>query len=163
MTAKLRFGLILLTFGVVTAGLSFGQDAAHSVDVYSQAELLAMGTKMAQKTDSAGIATQPLKKYSIDTTGVTFRKQSGQAELHEKVADFFVVVDGKATLVTGGHILNPATSAPGEVRGDSVQDGTETKLKKGDIVHIPANTPHQLILAKGETFQYFVIKVQEGN
>jgi quercetin dioxygenase-like cupin family protein len=37
------------------------------------------------------------------------------------------------------------------------------KLKKGDIVHIPANIPHQLVLAKGDTFQYFIIKVQEVN
>ena len=94
---------------------------------------------------------------------LAFRNQSGKAELHEKFADFYVVIDGSATLVSGGHIVNPATTAPGEVRGDSIQDGKETKLKKGDVVHIPPNTPHQLMVAKGDTFQYFVIKVQEVN
>jgi quercetin dioxygenase-like cupin family protein len=59
--------------------------------------------------------------------------------------------------------VNSSTTAPGEVRGDSVQDGKETRLKKGDIVHIPANIPHQLVLAKGGTFQYFIVKVQEIN
>ena len=73
------------------------------------------------------------------------------------------MVDGKATLVSGGQMVNGAPTAPGEVRGDSVTDGKETKLKKGDIVHIPANIPHQLMLAKGDTFQYFIIKVQEVN
>ena len=76
---------------------------------------------------------------------------------------FYVVVAGQATLVSGGHMVNGATTAPGEVRGDSIQDGKETTLKKGDIVHIPANIPHQIMLAKGGTFQYFVIKVQEVN
>ena len=94
---------------------------------------------------------------------LAFRNKSGKAELHEKFADFYVVVGGEATLVSGGHIVNSATTAPGEVRGDSVQGGTETKLKKGDIVHIPANIPHQLVLPKGATFQYFIVKVQEIN
>ena len=70
---------------------------------------------------------------------------------------------GQATLVSGGRMVNGASTGPGEVRGDSVQDGKEMKLNKGDIVHIPANIPHQLLLANGDTFQYFVLKVQEIN
>jgi mannose-6-phosphate isomerase-like protein (cupin superfamily) len=124
---------------------------------------MAMDKKLEQKKDASGLASETLKKYSTDYTMLAFRSQSGKAELHEKFADFFVVVDGNATLISGGHILNGAPSAPGEVRGDSVQDGKEMKLKKGDIVHIPANIPHQLVLAKGDTFQYFIIKVQEVN
>ena len=92
---------------------------------------------------------------------LAFRNKSGKAELHEKFADFYFVVDGKATLVSGGQMVNGKPTAPGEVRGDSITDGKETKLKKGDIVHIPANIPHQLMLANGDTFQYFIIKVQE--
>jgi mannose-6-phosphate isomerase-like protein (cupin superfamily) len=94
---------------------------------------------------------------------LAFRSQSGKAELHEKFADFYVVVDGKATLVSGGQMVHGATTAPGEVRGDSIEGGKETQLKKGDIVHIPANIPHQLMLSKGDTFKYFIVKVQEVN
>jgi quercetin dioxygenase-like cupin family protein len=60
-------------------------------------------------------------------------------------------------------MVKGAPTAPGEVRGDSIEGGKEMKLKKGDIVHIPANIPHQLVLAKGDTFQYFIVKVQEVN
>lgn len=156
--------VVLLTIGMVTA---FGQWAlaqeAASPDQYSPSDLMTMEKKLEQKTDAAGLATETLKKYSTDYTMLAFRSQSGKAELHEKFADFYVVVDGNATLVSGGHIVNPATTAPGEVRGDSVQDGKEMKLKKGDIIHIPANIPHQIVLAKGDKFQYFIIKVQEIN
>jgi mannose-6-phosphate isomerase-like protein (cupin superfamily) len=124
---------------------------------------MAMEKALAQKADASGLASEPIKKYSTDYTLLAFRNQSGKAELHEKFADFYVVVEGNATLVSGGQMVNAKTTAPGEVRGDSIQDGKETKLKKGDIVHIPANIPHQLTLAKGDTFQYFVIKVQEIN
>lgn len=156
--------VILLTLGMATAFGQWGlaQDAAPSPDQYSPTDLTAMEQKLEQKAVK-GLATETLKKYATDYTMLAFRSQSGQAELHEKFADFYVVVAGQATLVSGGHIVNGATSAPGEVRGDSIQDGKETTLKKGDIVHIPANIPHQIMLAKGETFQYFIIKVQEVN
>ncbi len=106
---------------------------------------MALEKTLGQKTDATGTATETLKKYSTDYTMLAFRNKSGKAELHEKFADFYFVVEGQATLVTGGQIVNGKPTAPGEVRGDSIQDGKETKLKKGDIVHIPANIPHQLI------------------
>jgi mannose-6-phosphate isomerase-like protein (cupin superfamily) len=157
--------VVLLTIGMATAfgQWALAQEAAASPDQYTPADLMAMEKKLEQKKDASGLATETLKKYSTDYTMLAFRSQSGKAELHEKFADFYVVVAGNATLVSGGHIVNGATSAPGEVRGDSVQDGKEMKLKKGDIVHIPANIPHQLVLAKGDTFQYFIVKVQEIN
>jgi mannose-6-phosphate isomerase-like protein (cupin superfamily) len=161
--------MMLLSLGMVTAlgQVSFAQEsgaaAALTPDTYSPDELMAMEKTLAAKADAAGLATETVKKYSTDYTLLAFRSQSGKAELHDKFADFYVVIDGSATLVSGGTIANAKTTAPGEVRGDSVQDGKETKLKKGDIVHIPANIPHQLVLAKGDTFKYFVIKVQEVN
>ncbi len=156
-------GSIVLLFGLM-GGLGqvlLAQEA--TADVYSQDGLLGMEKALATKTDAAGLATQTLKKYATDYSMLAFRKQSGKAELHEKFADFYVVVAGNATLVSGGKMVNGATTGPGEVRGDSIAGGKETKLKKGDIVHIPADIPHQLLLTKGDTFQYFIVKVQEVN
>jgi len=154
--------IVLMTMAML-GHVSLGQESMPTPDQYSPADLAAMEKKLEQKADASGLATETLKKYATDYTMLAFRNKSGKAELHEKFADFYVVVGGEATLVSGGHIVNSATTAPGEVRGDSVQDGRETKLKKGDIVHIPANIPHQLVLPKGATFQYFIVKVQEIN
>jgi mannose-6-phosphate isomerase-like protein (cupin superfamily) len=174
MKAKWTIGTtsgIWLTIGLAACvgQFSLAQSSAASsatspaIEHYSQADLLGMEKKLEQKKDATGAASETLQKYPVDSTMLSFRSQDGKAELHEKVADFFVVLDGTATLVTGGKIINGAPSAPGEVRGDSVQGGQETKLKKGDIAHIPANTPHQLLVPKGGTFQYFIVKVQEVN
>ena len=154
--------VVLMTIAML-GSVSLGQEAMPTPDQYSPADLAAMEKNLAQKADASGLATETLKKYATDYTMLAFRSKSGKAELHEKFADFYFVVGGEATLVSGGHIVNSATTAPGEVRGDSVQDGRETKLKKGDVVHIPANIPHQLVLPKGATFQYFIVKVQEIN
>jgi mannose-6-phosphate isomerase-like protein (cupin superfamily) len=159
--------VMLFTMGLVMTPTRFalaqdaGSGAAATPDVYSQDDLLGMEKKLKEKTDASGLATQTIKKYSTDYSMLAYRTQSGKAELHEKFADFYVVVAGNATLVSGGKMVNGATTAPGEVRGDSIQNGQESKLKKGDIVHIPANIPHQLVLTKGDTFQYFIVKVQE--
>jgi mannose-6-phosphate isomerase-like protein (cupin superfamily) len=159
----MKVTVIVLMAMAMLGRASLGQEAMPTPDQYSPADLAAMEKTLEQKADANGLATETLKKYASDYTMLAFRSKSGKAELHEKFADFYFVVGGEATLVSGGHIVNSATTAPGEVRGDSVQDGKETKLKKGDIVHIPANIPHQLVLAKGATFQYFIVKVQEIN
>jgi mannose-6-phosphate isomerase-like protein (cupin superfamily) len=154
---------IVLMAVAMLGHVSLGQEAMPTPDQYSPADLAAMEKKLEQKAEPSGLATETLKQYSSDYTMLAYRSKTGKAELHEKFADFYFVVSGEATLVSGGKIVNSSTTAPGEVRGDSVQDGKETKLKKGDIVHIPANIPHQLVLAKGATFQYFIVKVQEIN
>jgi mannose-6-phosphate isomerase-like protein (cupin superfamily) len=154
--------IVLMTVAML-GHASLGQEAMPTPDQYSPADLAAMEKKLEQKAEPSGLATETLKQYSSDYTMLAYRSKTGKAELHEKFADFYFVVGGEATLVSGGKIVNSSTTAPGEVRGDSVQDGKEIKLKKGDIVHIPANIPHQLVLAKGTTFQYFIVKVQEIN
>ncbi len=106
--------------GLMTSLGALAQDAAPTPDRYSPAELMAMEKTLEQKKDASGLATETLKKYSTDYSMLAFRSQSGKAELHEKFADFYVVVDGNATLVSGGTMVNGAPSAPGEVRGDSI-------------------------------------------
>ena len=92
---------------------------------------------------------------------LAFRSRSGGGELHQNFADIFVILEGRATVVTGGEMADPKTTAPAEIRGTSVKGGAGQQVKAGDVVHIPAGTPHQMVLADGDTVTYFVIKVQE--
>jgi mannose-6-phosphate isomerase-like protein (cupin superfamily) len=133
------------------------------VDHYSAADLAKMSKSLqAQASHSPdGLATESLQKYGNHFTMLAFRSKTGSAELHEHFVDFFFVVKGKAKLVTGGTIVNPKTTGEGEIRGISIESGKEQELGQGDIVHIPANTPHELLLSPGNTFTYFVIKVQQ--
>jgi mannose-6-phosphate isomerase-like protein (cupin superfamily) len=69
------------------------------------------------------------------------------------------VQSGNATLVYGGTMPDEKTTAPHEKRAASIKDGIEKKLGPGDVVTIPAKTPHQLKLDK--EFTYFVVKVTQ--
>jgi mannose-6-phosphate isomerase-like protein (cupin superfamily) len=152
--------------GTITAVLScsaFMQAAtAQQVDHYTPESLLKQAKPLIEKASASnGSASETLEKYGVDFTMLSFRSKDGGAELHEKYADIFVIVDGSATLLSGGELENPTTPSPGEVHGTAILHPATTMLAKGDVVHIPANTPHQLLIPKGGSLTYFVVKVKE--
>ncbi|HXI44657.1 MAG TPA: hypothetical protein VNH83_32025, partial [Bryobacteraceae bacterium] len=81
------------------------------------AELRSYEKKLAPKIDAKKIASQPLGSYGNHTLSVIHREGSGEAELHETQGDIFLVESGEATLIVGGTVVDPKTTAPHEVRG----------------------------------------------
>ncbi len=126
---------------------------------WKSAELKQIGEKLAPKVDQNKVATQVLANYGNHNMMVAHREASGQAELHETQADIFVVQSGEGTLVVGGTVVDPKTVSPHEVRGTSIKDGETKRLSPGDIIHIPAKTPHQVMVPAGQQITYFVVKV----
>jgi mannose-6-phosphate isomerase-like protein (cupin superfamily) len=113
----------------------------------------------AAETGSAGIT---LARYATHFTMLSYRNKNGGGEIHRQYADMFYVVKGKATLVSEGTLADAKEESPGEWRGTAVAGGKQTPLGEGDIANIPAGTPHQLLIAPGDEFLYFVIKVKES-
>ncbi len=70
------------------------------------------------------------------------REKPGQVELHEKTTDILFVVEGEALYVTGGKMIDGKQTRPGEWIGTNIEGGVEHHLKKGDVIIVPANTPH---------------------
>ena len=154
---KVFWGMALMALTTTAALAQGGQ-----VNYYSNAELHQMAQKFDQESlRTTGIAAETLEKYPGHFTMLTVRTVSGGAEEHAHDADIFFIVDGEATLTTGGTIVDAKTTAPGEIRGTRVEGGVTRKLGKGDVVHISPNTPHQMLLAKGHSLTYFVVKVHE--
>jgi mannose-6-phosphate isomerase-like protein (cupin superfamily) len=167
MASIKRWSVISLCL-VASCGSAFAQAPSAAPDVaqldrYTPQELTEKAQTLKQQAEQSGTgsASVVLEKYSGHFTMLAFRNRSGGAELHKNYADIDVVIDGTCTLVFGGTIPDAKTTGPGEVRGASVQGGESTILHKGDILHIPANVPHQMLLPPGGTLTYFVIKVLE--
>jgi mannose-6-phosphate isomerase-like protein (cupin superfamily) len=127
--------------------------------VWPGAELKGYGRKLAPKMNAGKVAAERLATFGNHLAMIAHREGDGEAELHEAQADVFVVQDGEATLVIGGEVVGGKTTAPAEIRGPSIKGGERRKLAVGDIVHIPAKVAHQLLVAPGQKFTYFVIKV----
>lgn len=88
------------------------------------------------------------------------RVTGGTAELHEHDTDLFYVLEGSATFVTGGTLVEPKESGPGEIRAKGIAGGVERHLTKGDVIVIPKGVAHQYTAVEG-TFLYYVVKVTE--
>ena len=148
--------LIVLFFALGAGMIAADPDG---FGLWTGAELKEAGKKLAPKMDQNKVATQSLVNYGNHLLMVAHREASGQAELHETQADIFVVESGEGTLVVGGTVVDPKTISPHEVRGTSIKDGVTKQLRPGDIVHIAAKTPHQVMVPAGKQITYFVAKV----
>jgi mannose-6-phosphate isomerase-like protein (cupin superfamily) len=130
-------------------------------DHWSPAELLERAKRLQQLAAEKGSASETLEKYPHHYTMLAFRNRNGGGEVHQNFADLFVILDGHATVVTGGEVIDPKSTGPGETLGTSVKGGSQQEVKAGDVVHIPAGMSHQMLVPQGETVTYFVVKVEE--
>jgi uncharacterized RmlC-like cupin family protein len=89
---------------------------------------------------------------------ISHREKDGRAELHETKADVMIVQSGEATLVYGGQVIDPQTTAPNEIQGSGIKGGTRIAVKAGDVIHIPTGIPHQFFLALGKQITYMLVK-----
>ena len=80
------------------------------------------------------------------------------AEIHANEADLFYVVDGRATQVLGGRVIDGKDTGPGQVRGPKTEGGQTYQLGTGDIMWVPAGTPHWFPEIP-EALGYLLVKV----
>jgi glc operon protein GlcG len=85
------------------------------------------------------------------------RDAPGIAEVHLWETDVIYVLDGEATFVTGGTVVEPNATEPGQIRGTVIEGGTEHHLAKGDVIVVPNNQPHWFKEVSAP-FLYFVVK-----
>jgi mannose-6-phosphate isomerase-like protein (cupin superfamily) len=70
------------------------------------------------------------------------------AAIHDKDAELFFVIDGAATLVTGGTLTNPTRNGD-NVSGTAIEGGTRQRMAKGDFMLIPNGVAHWITDVQG--------------
>ncbi len=111
----------------------------------------------------AGSAGEKIASYGDHAITIAARTKSGGPEVHEQWTDVILVTGGQATLVIGGTVVDEVAAeggAPGEKRGSNISGGTTQVVKKGDIINIPAGTPHWIKITPGDEFSYVNVKVK---
>jgi hypothetical protein len=91
--------------------------------------------------------TQELQNAPELRAVVVHQDRDAEPVLGEISSTLLIVESGEATLVTGGRI-----------QGSSIEDGAKTALSEGDVVHIPATLPRQILVAAGKQITYLVIQ-----
>ena len=114
-------------------------------------------------------AATVVKSFSTGTHGATLasgpgftvnasrRDGPGEAELHVTDTDIFYVLEGSATVVTGGQIVGAHEVSSREVRGSAIEGGSTNQISKGDVLTIPEGVPHWFKVVQ-TPFRYYVIK-----
>ena len=139
---------------IPATALLLGTLQGAGVEFWSGTDLKSSADRLEQEAGSKGIAGT-----TSGTASIWRRAKSGEAELHKTKTDLLLIQQGSATLIFGGTIPDPRLSAPNEIRGKSIRNGESRKLLPGDIIRIPAGTPHQFILEKGRQVSYFALKL----
>jgi mannose-6-phosphate isomerase-like protein (cupin superfamily) len=132
-----------------------------------------------QKTASAPVSDQAIRVVSINGeynvgVGVVHRAKTngpstGGSVEHSQITEVYHVIEGNATLVTGGTIDNARESGPDSpvvkvlngpsTQGGVVKDGVSRKVGPGDVVIIPPNTPHWFSEITSDQIVYLVVRM----
>jgi mannose-6-phosphate isomerase-like protein (cupin superfamily) len=113
--------------------------------VVTASELAATIAK--QPADRNGNATfMQLDPYRVN---MEHRVMDQAASVHEKEAEFFYVIDGSGTLVTGGKLVDEKRTNATNLSGTSITGGVTHQVKKGDFILVPEGVPHHFPKVEG--------------
>lgn len=165
--APLQGGLPLLAGDEVVGAIGVsGETPQEDEDIARVgAEVLNAGVAAAPVTylDHAAVAAAfargaPLLETPEYRVHASRRTEPGLIEVHEYETDVVYVLEGEATLVTGGRLLDGKVTAPGEIRGSQLEGGSVRQLAPGDVVVVPRGVPHWFREIGKAPFLYFVVK-----
>src|SRR5580693_10426768 len=135
--------LILTLASLATVALLFAGDVTY-VDHERASVALTKGGALAKGDDF--------------TVSGARRNGPGQVEVHEKETDIFYILDGEATFVTGGKMIGGKQTRPNQWLGQNIEGGEAHHLAKGDVITIPAGTPHWFKEVP-KSVHYYMVKV----
>ncbi len=79
-------------------------------------------------------------------------------EIHDGSDDIYYVLDGTATLVLGGTLVEPNEISRGEWRAKTATGGEAVRIRKGDLIFVPRGTRHQRTVTD-KKFSMILIKI----
>ena len=116
----------------------------------SAADVTALIAKSkSERKENQPLVTQPILELNGYDGHLEYRASVGNAAVHEIEAELFYVIDGSATLTTGGKLVNEKRTDATNLNGSAIEGGTPRDIAKGDWVLVPENTPHWFSPIKG--------------
>jgi hypothetical protein len=106
------------------------------------------------------VGLESLGSWGNHSMSVVHREGNGEAELHQTQADILIIRGGEASIVIGGTITDARSTTVHEIRGSRIEGGEKQPLHPGDVLHIAAKTPHQILVEPGRKLDYFAVKVE---
>lgn len=150
----MRLMKLLLIFALLLTPTMFAADP-DGFAMYTAADIKARAA--AAKLDANKAGADRVATWGNHGLLIVRREGDGAAETHTTQVDVMTVVSGEGTLIVGGTMVDGKTTAPNEIRGTSITGGEKHPMHVGDVFHIPAGVPHQMLVPKSLVIQ--VVKV----
>jgi len=119
------------------SGAAMMKTFASSADV---AALIAKAK--ADRKEGQPTVSEPIMRLAPYNVNLEYRTAVAPAALHERDAEMFYVIDGSATMVTGGKLVDEKRTNEANLSGSSIEGGNSRHISKGDFIFVPENTPH---------------------
>jgi len=134
---------------ILTASAAFAQQppapaaAAASRTMVSASDVTALIAKAkAERKDNQALLAQSMIQLAPYNVSLEYRAAVANAAVHETEAELFYVIDGSATLVTGGKLTNENRTNAANLSGSGIEGGVTRRVAKGDFIMVPEGTPH---------------------
>ena len=130
-----------LTFMALSA---LAQPASQAPKLYaSSADVAALQARAkSERKDGQPIVAERILQLPPYNANLEYRAAVGPASIHEKEAEMFYVIDGTATMITGGKLTKESRTNAENLTGTGIEGGTPREIAKGDFIIVPENTAH---------------------
>jgi mannose-6-phosphate isomerase-like protein (cupin superfamily) len=148
----MRAQFLAFTFlATALASSAVAQQAAAPMNTFmNNKEIMGLIDKAkADRKGDAPLVAEPILLLAPYRAMLEYRPATAPAALHEKDAELMVVLEGTGNIVTGGKLIDEKRTNAANLSGTSIADGKSEAVVKGDMLIVPANTPHQVIPAGG--------------
>jgi mannose-6-phosphate isomerase-like protein (cupin superfamily) len=116
--------------------------------------------KMARASE--GWAAETIRESPGHRAMLIVRLRNSDAEMLDGIAQMFFVLEGRATMITGGVIEKPRKSGPHQTSGVAIHGGSHQELRPGDVIHVAGGVPVQVLVAGEKPFSCLVMRMQEA-
>jgi mannose-6-phosphate isomerase-like protein (cupin superfamily) len=148
---RTRFLAFTFLATAVASSAAFAQQAAPPMRTFmNNKEIMGLVDKAkADRKGEAPLVAEPILSLAPYRAQLEYRPGTSPAAVHEKDAELMVVLEGTGNIVTGGKLVDEKRNNANNLGGSSITGGNSQAVVKGDMVIVPANTPHQVIPTGG--------------
>ena len=143
-----RTAFLTIAVLLIAAGASLGSGVPAAVHYIDHDKVSATMTKGGAIVSDPGLVI------------LANRREAGQVEYHEHTNHIFIMVDGEATFIAGGTMVDPKRINPDQMTATSIEGGQTFHLTAGDVITIPAKTPHWWKELSTKTVGYYAVNIE---
>ena len=133
--------ILAVTAGAIAAVAQ--QPATSEPKTFSSAaDIEALIAKAKAERKDQPTISQRILQLAPYNANLEYRASVGPAAVHETEAELFYVIEGSATMMTGGKLVNEKRTDAANLTGTAIEGGTSRAVSKGDFIIVPEKTPH---------------------